>query len=818
MFRRCSFLFQNLSADARHAVRMFRQSPGFALVALAAIALGISATTTVFSLFDAVLLHSLPFGDAGRLVYMWTPNPRLEGVPLEMSPPFADVLSWRQMSRSITAITAVKQEFFTLPAGDAAARVGGARVLGNFFQTLQAAAQLGRTIGPSDDQPGRERVAVISDALWRSRFGATADVLGKPIATDVGTFHIVGVMPPEFSFPHDNDYPYGLPNLKRTDIWIPVALSPKQELERNFSTDAAIGRLRPGVTLRQAQAEMSSIQPQLDQFYPPDIRGFQSLLVSAIDTTVGPVRPLLRLLMTAVCLVLLIACANTAGLLMARAALRVHELGVRTALGAGRARLVRQMLTESLVLSSAGGALGVVLSWFALHAVVKLSPGDIPRLEEASLNLPVLWFALATSASTGLLFGMLPAWSAARVNVSELLRQGGRGIARSSARARHALTVVEVALAVLLLAGAGLLLRSYRNVMDQDCGFASSTLTMRIDEGRQQRTPQQTADLFRTAVGRVRALPGVRVAGAITNLPLAHNESMTFLEVDGYPNRPTQLVNAADVSGEYFQAMQIRLLAGRYLRDSDIPDRFDAAPQSVVVSQSFARLYFAGRNPVGARIRIGSLEAPWKTIVGVAADVHHTSMEKEPQPTVYSPSWFGGKLAIQSSLPPSAMIASIRQILRAIDPGVTPVDIQTMEQRVSESTSRRRFQTVLLVAFAVLAVLLALVGLYGLLSYSVNQRTPEIGVRMALGATRAKVLLMVVREGLTLTAVGLAVGLAFALALTRLTASMLFGVGATDPATFVLVPALVMAVAAAACFAPAWKATRIDPVAALREQ
>ena len=817
MLRSFSFVFHNLPGDARHAARMFRKSPGFTLVALAAIALGIGATTTVFSLFDAVLLHSLPFGDAGRLVYMWTPNPRLEGVPLELSPTFADVVSWRQMSRSFTAITAWKQEFFTLGGGDAA-RVGGARVLGNFFQTLEATAQLGRTIQPNDDRPGQEPIAVISNGLWRSRFGASADVLGKSIGMDRGTFRIVGVMPREFSFPHDNDYPYALPNLKRTDIWIPVVLSAAQEVEREFGSDAAVGRLRPGVSVRQAQAEMSSIQPSLDRFYPPDLRGFQSLLVPAIDTTVGPVRPLLRLLMAAVCLVLLIACANTAGLLMARAALRVHELGVRTALGADRGRLVRQMLTESLMLSSAGGALGVLMGWAALRAVAKLNPGDIPRFEEAALNLPVLFFASAISAATGLLFGSLPALAAARVNVSELLRQGGRGIARSSTRARHALIVVEVALAVLLMAGAGLLLRSYRNVMGQDRGFAESTLTMRVVEGLQPRTPQQTADLFRTVVSRVRVLPGVRAAGAITNLPLAHNESMTFLEVEGYANRPAQLVNTTDVSGDYFQAMQIRLLAGRYLNDRDIPDRFDAAPRSVVVSASFARLYFAGRDAVGARIRIGGQDAPWKTVAGVVSDVYHTSMEKQPQPTVYSPSWFGSKLAIRTALPQSALVGSVRETLRAIDPRMLAVDIQTMEERVSGSTSRRRFQTVLLIAFAVLAVSLALVGLYGLLSYSVNQRAPEIGVHMALGATRARVLLMVVRQGLMLTAAGLAIGLAAALAVTRFTASMLFGVSATDPGTFVVVPALILAVAAAACLAPACKATRVDPVTALREQ
>ena len=808
-----------LAGDLRHSVRVFAKAPGFLCAALLALGLGVGAATTVFSLINAVLIRSLPYGDAERLVYLWTPLPRYETVPRELGPSFADVLAWRGMSQSFTDITALQQRMVTLSDGGYPIRVGGARVLGNFFQTLRAAPQLGRAIDANDDRPGQDRVAVISDALWRSRFNQDPGVLGRTIQLGKSGYRIVGVMPAAFAYPHDNDFPYAFATLKRTEIWIPAALTAEQQSDRMLTADAAIGRLRTGVALQAVQSEMSAIEKRLDPLNLPEMRGMESWLVPFIETAAGPVRPLLRLLAGAVTLVLLIACGNVANLLMARALGRMHEMGVRTALGAPGARLVRQMLTESLLLSILGGGLGALLSVAALKILARLDPGDIPRFEEVSVDGRVLLFALLISLGTGFVFGILPALASSRVRVSELLRQGGgRGIAGGSSRARHALIVTDVALAVVLLAGAGLLIRSYLNVQGQNKGFAPSTLTMRLAGDRQSLTGQRVAALTRSVIGQVASLPGVLAAGGTSALPLSHAESVSTFRVDGYPNRPNQSAAWRETAGDYFQAMQMRLIAGRFLNSGDIPAQPSAVPPAVVVSESFARVFFPGGKAIGGRVQRGEPGKVWSTVVGVVADVRHTNIEKSPQPTLYEPSWFADSLAIRTALPPEAVVSSIRNVVHGVDPAIALSDIQTMRQRTTEAASRRRFQTVLLAAFAGIAVFLALVGLYGLLSYAVRQRTTEIGVRMALGAGRGAVVGLVVRHGLMLTGAGLAIGLLAAGAVSRSIATLLYGVHAFDPVTFVAVPVFLLVAAFIACFVPAWKAARIDPISALRQQ
>jgi predicted permease len=807
-----------LAGDLRHSLRIFAKAPGFVCAALLALALGVSASTTIFSLINAVLIRSLPYGDAERLVYMWTPVPRYESLPRELSPSFADVLAWRAMNHSFTGITALLQRTLTLSGEGEPIRVSGALVLGNFFQTLQAVPELGRAIDPGDDRPGQNQVAVIADALWQSRFNRDPDVLGKTLQLGNRGYRIVGVMPAGFGYPHESDFPFARATLKRTEIWIPAALTPQQRSDRLHSADAAIGRLRPDVTLQQAQAEMLAIETHLDPLNPADMRGMQSLLIPFIETAVGPVRPLMRLLAGAVVLVLLIACGNVASLLMARGVGRAHEMGVRTALGAPRARLVRQLLTESLLLSTAGGGLGALMSLAALKTVTRLNPGNIPRFDEVSIDGRVLLFALLISLGTGFVFGILPALAASRVKVSESLRQGGgRGVVGGWSRARQALIITDVALAVVLLAGAGLLIRSYLNVQFEDKGFAPSTLTMRLAIDAQSRTPQRMAALHRSVISGIAALPGVLAVGGTSQLPLSQAESITLFRVDGYPNRPNQTAAARAIAGDYLQAMQTRLIAGRLLSAADIPAQPSPVPEAVLVSESFARLYFRGGNAIGGRLQCGEPGAKWSTIVGVVADVRHTNLETSPQPTIYSPSWFVDSLAIRTALSPEAMISSIRNAVHSVDPAIALADIQTMQQRTTEAVGPRRFQTVLLAAFAGVAVFLALVGLYGLLSYAVRQRTTEIGVRMALGAGRGAVVGMVVRHGLMLTAAGLAIGLLAAGAIARWTASLRYGVHAFDPVTFVAVPVFMLMAAAIAGFVPAWKAARIDPIKALRQ-
>jgi putative ABC transport system permease protein len=803
------------AADLRYSARALKKTPGFAFGALLAIVLGVCATTTVFSLIYAVLIRSLPYGNPERLVYMWTPAPHIRDLPRERSPFYADIVAWQKASHAFTNITAMQRYLAVLTDGSAQ-RVGAARVLGNFFQTLEANPQTGRVIDATDDRPAAGRVAVISDNLWRTRFGGDPRAIGRTIHIDRQPYRVIGVMPREFSYPHGNDFPgqYQFASLRRTDVWVPAALTPAQQSDPRFEDmDAAIGRLRGGVTVAQAQGELAALEKHLNAVHPDAWKDLEVLLVPFLETSVGPVRPLMRLLTGAVCMILLMACSNLASLLMARAANRVHELGVRTALGAERWRLVRLMLTESLMLSVAGGALAVLLSYAVLKVVIRLDPGDIPRFEETTLDTGALLFGLFVSLATGLFAGILPAVSASRVNVGDLLRQGGRGLAGVPLRIRNALVVLQIAVAVVLLAGAGLLIRSYLQVQGQDKGFAGSTLTLSIFLDQ----PRPNAErLLRDLMNRIRVLPGVEAAGSIDDLPLSTYEDKGFLEIEGQASAQKQMVAVRETAGEYFRAMQIPLIDGRLLNDSDIAANPKERPQTVVVSEEFARHYFGARPAPGHRLRVNG--GRWSTIVGVVGDVRHSSVEELPEPIVYYQSGVADSVAIRTAGPPEAIAGVVRKVVSAVSADISVLDIQTMKQYVNQATARRRFQTVALSSFAGVAVFLALVGFYGLLSYSVMQRTAEVGVRMALGATRGAVIGMVVRYGLILTSTGLAIGLCVALLLTRVLASFLYGVHPFDPITFIAVLAFTMIVAVMACIAPARRAACVDPVSALRDQ
>jgi putative ABC transport system permease protein len=807
--------FQILTRDVKHSVRLLANAPGFTATALLALALGVGASVIIFSLIDAVLLRSLPFGAPERLVYIWSPLPRYEPVARELGPSYPDVVAFREMSHSFTDITAVRQRMLTVNAGQGPMRVGVAIVLGNFFHTIQVAPLMGRTIEPADDQPGQAPVAVISYDLWRSQWNLDPAVLERTVRLGAEAYRIVGVMPAGFGYPHENDYPNAMATLKRTDIWIPAQRTPQQMANRMSTADAAVGRLRPGMTLLRSQSEMTAIAKQLDSRNVLEMRGTESLLVPLLDTAMGPVRPLMRLLAGAVLLVLLIACGNVANLLMARAAGRGHEMGVRTALGAPRARLIRQLLTESLLLSITGGALGALLSVAALKILTRLNPGDIPRFEQASIDGSVLFFALAISVATGLLFGILPALTASRVDVSDLLRQGGRGRAGGSSRTRYALIVADVALATVLLAGAGLFIRSYLAVQGEDKGFSPSTLTMKLAPERQARTAEQAITRGRGLIEQLAALPGVVAVGGTNAIPLSHSESVSTLRVEGYPNRRDQTVDIRDAAGRLFEAMQIRLIAGRYLTPADAPA--SGPPAAVVVNESFVHQYFRGREALGGHV-LRPPNTKWSTVVGIVADVRHSSLEKSAQPTLYEPSWNVDSLAIRADVPPERLIAAVRSAVHEVDPTTALSDIQTMRQRTSDATARRTFQTLLLVSFAAIAVFLALVGLYGLLSYAVRQRSGEIGIRMAMGASRGAVVSMIVRQGLLLTVAGLTLGLGVAVAVALWGATLLYGVRAFDPVTFVAAPIFMLIAAAIACFLPAWKAARIDPATCLRQE
>jgi predicted permease len=835
------YLLEDLKQDLSYGIRTLAKSPAFIFVAIFTLALGIGGSTAIFSLIDAVLLRSLPYGDSARLVYVYTPNPKYN-LPAEIfSPSNADFFDLKKQSTSFSDITLFGQSTFSLATAntigntDTVIRVGAARVDADFFSTLQAAPELGRTISSTENQPGQDRVVIISHSLWQSVFNQRADILTQSLILDSRSYRVIGVMPPAFQYPHFSDLPYGNASIRDTQIWIPLALTPQQIADREGfnDSDGAVARLKSNVTIAQAQAEMSTIMTHLNLLHNPDNRGWKALTESFNDTALGPVRPLMRILLGAVLFVLLIACGNAANLLLARAASRTHELGVRTVLGAGRTRVIRQLLTESLLLGCAAGVAGIALSYVFLHWLLRLNPGDIPRLSESSLNPSVLLFSIAITLLTSLIFGALPAISLSRVDPFEFLKAAGnRTVLRARNRTRNALIIAQVALVFILLAGAGLLLRSYRNVALIPTGFSRSTIAMNIRlDGRYSSGPQR-ATFFHTLFDKLAATPGVTAVGAVSHLPLTNSESLSTFSVEGYPNEKNQLVETRNATPSYFSAMSIHLLEGRLFTESGSPTGFQrdpqtgtqntppTTPQQALINQAFARKYFPQSDPLGHHIYLNGPRNPPVTVVGILTDIRNMTLEEAPPPQVYSSFWQNdtrdANIVLRSALPPADAVASARATLKTIDPNLAIADIHTMGELVSQASARRRFQTTLLTVFAAGALFLAMVGLYGLMAYAVKQRTSEIGVRMALGASRTQVLTMVLGDGMKLVISGLIVGLVGALAITRILANFLYNVRPVDPLTFIAVPVLLLLVTTAACAIPGWRAAEVDPIQALR--
>lgn len=828
---------ERLAQDSRYGLRQLRRSPGFAAVVILTIALGIGSTTAVFSVVNAVLIRSLPYGDPERLLYLLTPNSRFPQIPVgDWGPSFPDFADMQRQMRSFSRMGFFTSPTFNLASDAGADRVHGAAVTADFFATLEAAPEFGRVIESGDDQPGQANVAVISHQIWQSRFGGDTAILTKSVLLDGKSYRIIGVMAPLFRYPRHSDTPDATQFPFATDVWVPVDLTPQQRADRDGDSGNVVARLRPGVSSSQALAELSALMKQLNLLHNAALQGWGAATQPFTGTVIGDVRPLMRLLLGAVVVVLLIACANTANLLLARSANRRREISVRAALGAGRIRLVRQMLTEALLLAIAGGALGILFAAAALRLLLRLNPGNIPRLGETSLDARVLLFTLVVSVLTGLAFGVLPALAASKTNLVDAISHGATRIAGgASRRIRGALIVAEVALAVVLLAGAGLLIHSYVKLQSVDPGFSPSTYTMEISLDARYATREQRLAFFKSLLARLSALPGVKFAGVNTNLPFSGTESMTLFTVEGYANQKDQLVNSRAVTPDYFAAMGTPLLAGRFFTDADSvaqsrgSDSSPIAPSVVIVNQAFADIYYAGRSAVGQHFRYRDFDSdknPWSTIVGVVANTRHETMEEQPRPQAYAPLWQTDSnrafFAVRSVLAPGSAVPDLTSALRSavhdVDPTVAAANIQTMNNRVSESNARRRFQTFLLSLFAASALILALVGLYALMSYTVRQRTAEIGVRMALGATQARVLGMVLKNGVVFVLVGLAFGLAAAFALRQLLAGSLFGIAPTDPFTFAVIPVLVVAVALAACALPARRACLIDPAIALRHE
>jgi predicted permease len=813
-------LLEDLWRDLSFGLRMMRKNPWFSLVAVMTLALGIGATTAVFSLVNAVLLRALPYKDPQNLVFLYEPNYHFTDVPVEAFSPFnADFYDLSRQSTSFASLALFTIDGMKLSADRVSVRVGGSRVTGEFFRVLGISPVLGRAVDADDDQPGRGRVAVISHAMWQSRFGSDRGVLGKNLRLDGRPYRIVGVMPPGFAFPH------GAENIdtagKTTDVWVPWAMTPQERASREDSPGNAVGRLRPGVSPAQAQAEVATIVARFDPLHPVPFQGARGVIRPMDVSITGASRPILLLFMGAVVLVFLIACSNVASLVMARANSRTLEMSVRTALGAPRLRLVRQLFAESLCLAGAGASTGVLAAFAAIRLLIRFHPVNIPRLEETSLDGRVLLFTVGAAIATALFCGLLPALPASRSNLNEALKSSGsRTVKGTAGRLQRWLTIAEIALTFVLLTGSGLLIRSYLKLLSVDKGFtAASTVTMRVQlDDKYDNQPARQVEFYRKLIDKTGSLPGVEAAGAINILPLGGAESISQLQVEGSPFDEKTSFESRSITPRYFAAMGIPFLDGRAFTDADVTD----SPPVVIVSGSFARKYFPGQSAVGKRFRFQqtSSKSSWWTIVGVVHDVRHRSLDTTPLMQLYAPLWQvsvnGVSVAVRTSLPMERLAPSMRAVVHDLDPALFAEDIRTMDQLVSQATAERRFQTFLLTAFGGAALFLSLVGLYALVAYSVERRTAEFGIRTALGAQRSSVMRMVLKQGATLAFTGVAIGLVAAWSLTRLMANLLFEVKPTDAASFFGAAVLFCAVALAACCAPARRATKVDPIVSLR--
>jgi putative ABC transport system permease protein len=797
--------------DCRYGARMLRKNAGFTVVAVLVLALGIGANTSLFSIVNAVLLRPLPFPDAERIVWFDGINLARGITASNMSS--ADYKDWQQQAGVFDSMAAYVTGSANLSdEGAEPERVPRVSVTAGFFQTIGIGPALGRALSREDEAQGAEDVALLSHAIWQRRFGASPSVIGNRIMMNGRPVTIVGVMPEGFDYP------------RQSQLWVP--LKPERSAEKRDNRYLnVLARLKPGVSVEEAEAQVGLISDRLGQQYPETNGGWSVRLTRLHERTVRDVRTSLLLLLGAVGFVLLIACANVANLLLARAASRRREIALRTALGAGRLRVVRQLLTESLLLAALGGVAGLLLSLLLTDLLVAISPANLPRLNEVGMDWRVLGFTAGVVCVVGLLFGLAPALQSSRTDLNEALKEGSRGSSEGRARnrVRAALVVSEVALSLLLLVGAGLLIRSFLLLRSVDAGFdPENVLTMRVSlPSSRYEEPQQRVTFFRELTRRVEALPGVEADGAAISLPLGGTTlsvGRAFVR-EGNPLAAEHALDAGYIvtTPGYIRTMRIPLRAGREFTDGDAAETTPVA----LINESLARRMFPGEDPIGKRLTAWRDERFAREIVGVVADVKMDQMGDEGEPQVYVPlaqnaTWGSLSVAVRTTVEPEALVSAVRGAVLAIDKTQPVYDIKTMEDVRSASVANRRLVVLLFGVFAGLALLLAVVGIYGVLSYAVAQRTHEIGIRVALGAQRSDVLRLVVGQGMRLVILGVLIGIAGALVVTRLLESLLFGVSATDPATFAVVAAVLSFVALLACYIPARRATRVDPLVALR--
>jgi putative ABC transport system permease protein len=807
-----------LLKDLQYGLRMLARSPGSTAAAMIALALGIGANSAIFSVVNAVLLRPLPYKDASRLIVIWETKLSKGILQEKVSPP--DYRDWVEQQRVFEKIAALREQPAVLTGGQLPERVETALISPSAFELLGVKAGLGRTFLSEEAEPGRNRVALLSYGFWQRRFGGDSGVLGKKAIVDGNSLTIVGVMPRDFRL---LDTP--------SELWTPYTLDAKELSQRGFRTLRVIGRLKPGVSLEQASAEMRSIAGRIERQYADTNTGYSTKIVALRDQLVGDIGPTLWTLLGAVVFVLLIACANVASLLLARASSRDKEIVLRMALGANPARVLRQLLTESVLLAVAGGLLGLALAAWGIAMLAQFGPANLPRLAEINIDWRVMAFTLTASLATGIIFGLAPALLTVRTDLNSVLKTSGRGNTGSRTRAlwRNALVTSEIASCVVLLTGAGLLIRSFLQLESVNPGFRPDhVLTMQIALPETSYSGQKVALFYHQLVDRLQALAGTQYAGIARNLPLSGADASLNFVVE---NRPVE--SAAEqsrakyraASADYFAALGIPLLRGRYFDGTD----GEKTPAVVIINNTMARRFWPGEDPIGKRMKAGFDGSQWCAIVGIVGDVKHTGLDAATNAEMYyhylqiPPELMGFvegtmTLVLRTQAEPNSMVGAVRGEVQKLDPDLAVFNVKTMQDLLGGSLAQPRFRTLLLGVFACMALILAATGLYGVIAYAVTQRTNELGVRMALGAQKSDVLKMVVGEGAQLAAVGIGIGLVVAFPLMRIISRLLFGVNAADPLTFAATSSLILLVALAASYLPALKAIKVDPLVALRHE
>jgi len=810
-------LFADIGQDLRYGLRTLIKNPGFTIVAVIALALGIGANSAIFSVVNAVLLRPLPYKNPDQLVVIWENATHL-GFPKDTPSP-ANFLDWRQQSSLFEGMAAFAERSFNLTGAGEPERLDGRRVSANLFEMLGVKPIVGRTFVPQEDQPGA-KVVLLNESLWKRRFGGDPGVIGRAVNLNGEPYTVVGVLPQTVRLPTPGNW--------RDQVWVPLAFPSEEAASRGAHYLEVIARMKTGMTLPKAQAEMDTIAARLAQQYP-DFNARRGAVVTPLhEEIVGKMKSPLLILLGAVAFVLLIACANVANLLLARAAVRQKEIALRLALGANRARLTKQLLVESVLLSLVGGLVGLGLAYFGLNVLTRFIPQDVAQADTITIDAKVLLFTLAVAVITGLIFGLAPATQASHFNLNETLKEGGRdsGAGVRGKRLRNSLVIAEVATSFILLVGAGLLINSFVHLRTLDPGFrADHLLALNVDlsEVKYPDTQRRTA-FFEEVTRRVRTLPGVQSVAVAGNLPFTYNGDSTLIAVEGIPDPPIDQwpdVIYRTVGPGYLATMGIPLVRGRDFNDQDT---LDTTPV-VVISEKTAKRYWPNEDPIGKRLKTGATasDVPWRTVIGLVKDVRQNDFIAEPKMQMYFSyrqvkDLVANALVVRTSVDPLSLATSVRNTIWAVDKDQPVANIDAMEHIVAGAVARQRFSMLLLAIFAGLALVLAAVGIYGVMSYSVAQQTREIGIRIALGAQRGDVLRMTVKEGLKLVGVGLLIGLISAFVLTRVMESLLFGISATDPVTFGIICVVLLIVATLASYIPALRAATVDPMVALRAQ